>query len=140
METEKVQKGSGKFACISCDYNTSRHSQYERHLLTSKHINSTNFNKLEQMETKSSGDYNCLKCGKKYKERSGLWKHKKTCINSENIVIKLAPTACVPVAVPEAVTAPINTDLIAIMNDNDELKKLILEVIKTNMDIQLLKN
>jgi len=138
METEKVQKGTGKFTCISCNYNTSRYSQYERHLLTSKHINSTDFNKLEQMETKRSGDYTCRKCSKKYKERSGLWKHKKTCINSENIVIKLAPTACVPVhvAVPVDAAAPINTDLIAIMHDNDELKKLILEVIKTNMDIQ----
>jgi hypothetical protein len=87
METEKVQKVPTKFSCDLCDYFTSRRSQYERHLNTSKHIKMSNFNK---MEPKSSSEYTCSNCDKVYKDRSGLWKHNKTCIeenNPENIVI-----------------------------------------------------
>ena len=45
MSTDLEQKSSQNFVCEFCDYNTSRKSQFERHLTTSKHINSTNVNK-----------------------------------------------------------------------------------------------
>ncbi len=77
MATEKVQKVPSKFSCETCDYFTSRYSQYERHLNTSKHIKMSNFN---QIELKSSSEYVCSNCDKVYKDRSGLWKHNKTCL------------------------------------------------------------
>ena len=76
MSTEEVQKVPAKFSCEVCDYFTSRHSQYERHLSTSKHIKMINFNKTE---TKSSNEYICSTCSKSYKDRTGLWKHNKNC-------------------------------------------------------------
>ena len=81
METEKVQKVPTKFSCDLCDYFSSRRSQYERHLNTSKHLKMSNFN---QMEPKSSSEYICSNCDKVYKDRSGLWKHHKTCIEEKN--------------------------------------------------------
>ena len=36
MTTNLVQESSNILYCHSCDYNTCRKSQYERHLLTSK--------------------------------------------------------------------------------------------------------
>jgi hypothetical protein len=83
MSTDLVPKSSNNFYCSSCDYNTSRKSQFNRHLSTHKHKNndiSTNFNKKVP---KSSTTYDCV-CGKTYKERTGLWKHKKNC-NNKNI-------------------------------------------------------
>ena len=37
MTSENIEKGSIKFLCKTCDYYTSRKSQYERHLSTAKH-------------------------------------------------------------------------------------------------------
>ena len=44
ISTKKVPKGSSNFYCESCDYTTSRYSQYARHLDTTKHMKSTFFN------------------------------------------------------------------------------------------------
>ena len=76
----KVPKGSKIFICKNCDYNTSRKSQYDRHLLTSKHQNTTNTTDL----TTDLVPKKCI-CGKIYKDRAGLWRHKKNCqlINQE---------------------------------------------------------
>ena len=71
----KVPKGSKNFECATCDYNTSRHSQYMRHLMTPKHKNRTN---IEQKGSESSEAYKC-ECGKKYKARNSLWYHKQKC-------------------------------------------------------------
>ena len=64
-----------KFRCEKCDYFTSRKSQYTRHLLTDKH-------KMDDEDDakvpKGSAPYFC-ECGKEYKHRQGLWKHKKIC-------------------------------------------------------------
>ena len=82
MLKSSVPKSSEKFSCIFCDYNTSRLSQYNRHILTPKHKKlekSTDFNILSTKINKKSSDYKC-ECGKDYKERSGLWRHKKVCI------------------------------------------------------------
>ena len=37
MATNLVPKNAEKYYCENCDYTTSRNSQYQRHLLTSKH-------------------------------------------------------------------------------------------------------
>jgi len=82
MLKSSVPESSEKFSCIFCDYNTSRLSQYNRHVLTPKHKKlekSTDFNILSTKINKKSSDYKC-ECGKDYKERSGLWRHKKVCI------------------------------------------------------------
>ena len=71
---ENVPKSSKNFICEYCDYNTPRKSQYNRHLLTSKHLQATLA--TEQATQKSS--IVCT-CGKEYIDRTGLWRHKKKC-------------------------------------------------------------
>ena len=53
-----------KYICKICEYGTNNKSNYNRHLKTKKH--------------KNNSEINCG-CGKKYKTRTGLWKHKKIC-------------------------------------------------------------
>jgi len=72
MSTISDKKVPTFFVCNFCDYKTSRKSQYDRHMSTSKHQKSTFVNKKVP---KSSATFNC-NCGKQYKERSGLWRHK----------------------------------------------------------------
>jgi hypothetical protein len=75
MTTNLVPISSEHFVCKLCDYNTSRKSQYKRHLSTSKHLNTTNTTNLVQQ---SSNSFIC-ECGKEYKHHSSLWNHKKKC-------------------------------------------------------------
>ena len=69
MET---QKGQIKFRCKSCLYSCNSKYHWERHLLTTKH-------KKALLETKKGPLFECKICKKKFKSRSGIWKHRKKC-------------------------------------------------------------
>ena len=80
VPNKKFQKGSDLFCCESCDYSTSRRSQYNRHIITGKHQILTNPNVLY---SKKCVNYECI-CGKSYKHTSSLSAHKKTCNQQNN--------------------------------------------------------
>ena len=65
---------SNNLSCSTCNFNTCRQSQLQRHLVTTKHIKSTN------ISTPEYNKYQCANCDKIYKHHSSLWKHHKTCI------------------------------------------------------------
>ena len=71
-----------EYICKCCDYNTSRKSQYDRHLMTLKHKIRTNTNfdedKKFQKVPDDNKEYICH-CGKQFKHASSLWNHKKKC-------------------------------------------------------------
>ena len=77
------QKSRKKFRCKKCDYLTSNKFDWNKHLSTTKHQNGnimvTNGNKNGNTVLK----YACDNCGKEYKYRSGLSRHKKKCISDE---------------------------------------------------------
>ena len=120
METKlKVPKSSKKYNCELCDYNTSKISQYDRHLLTTKHENAkkrlTNTNNL----VPKVPNYICNNCNKNYKHQSSLCKHKKNCIKISE--------------------AKENDSLLEyLMKENSELKKDNIEL--KNMIIDACKN
>ena len=88
--------------CEKCNYSTLIKQNFEKHFLSKKHTsNITNENCIE-----------CKICHKKYNSKSGLWSHKKTCIE-----VKVEP-----------IKTPDNQELI------EEIKEL------KNMIIQLSKN
>jgi hypothetical protein len=73
-----VPKSSNFFECELCDYKTSRKSQYERHIATDKHQKlqkSTICQQTSIFDNNESSGLIC-DCGKSYKERTGLWRHK----------------------------------------------------------------
>ena len=119
--TKKVPK----FHCKSCDYYTSRKSQWKRHIETRKHLQSQMDNKKFQKSSKKPPtkpkEYICI-CGRKYKFRSGLSKHKKKCMmygnnNSEDDEI--------------CKTIPSNKNNESIKQENpDELKDLFKQFMK----------
>lgn len=75
---EKIVKNSlSKYHCKSCDYKCSKKSHWTQHLSTRKH-------KMIQNgicnDTKNSPTGLCVcECGKSYRFRSGLYRHKKNC-------------------------------------------------------------
>ena len=84
MSTRKSPKVAKVFYCEKCDYTTSKKGDWNKHILTAKHKNQQLSTSCQQEKTKKSPkkiihEYVC-DCGKIYKERTGLWRHKKTCI------------------------------------------------------------
>ena len=104
-------KNPKDFCCNKCDFNTSNKKDFNRHLLTEKH--KINENQCFSMENTPKNPYICS-CGKKYKDNSGLWRHKKKCINIEQII---------------------NTEQI-IKNDTSNKDELINYLIKENQDFK----
>ena len=77
-------KVNNYFICNICDYKYKRKYDYEKHLLTQKHINQKKLqNKLENNIIEDN-NYIC-NCGKIYKHKQSLNRHTKTCsfINKE---------------------------------------------------------
>lgn len=83
METKSSQKVAGIYHCKKCDYTTCKTSNWKKHCKTKKHIG----NNGNTMETQKVAGYVCSICGKKYKTRSGIFKHSQSCE-------KVADTKC----------------------------------------------
>ena len=115
MSIKSCEKVANIFSCENCDYNTSRKSSYNKHILSAKHEKSI---KSIKSCKKVATQFLCILCNKNYKEPSGLWRHNKKC--------KLNNT-------------PDDTSLIckvieqnnALINQNHEFKELIVEQNKT---------
>ena len=79
MTTNLVPFSSRLFWCKTCDYSTSRKSQYNRHLATAKHINTTNTTINTTNKSSNSSKTFVCDCGNEYKHHSSLWNHRKKC-------------------------------------------------------------
>ena len=68
-----------KFCFDVCDFECKYQKDYTRHINTNKHIKNTTFENIIEpsIENNKLKDYLCEKCGKKYSDRTGLWRHKK---------------------------------------------------------------
>ena len=83
FSNEKVAKSSTQqFFCETCDYVTCKKFNYEKHILTAKHLNSMISNEnVAKVANNINELYICFSCNKSYKDYSGLWRHKKKCFN-----------------------------------------------------------
>ena len=72
IEHEKDEEKNKKFNCIKCNFHCNKNSNYNKHLLTSKHLKK-NITKTKILK--------CENCYKEYKSRSALWYHKDKCKN-----------------------------------------------------------
>ena len=82
MDDKFYPKKPLKYLCENCDFVSCNKKDYEKHLLTLKHKKRTNGGQTDDILTPNH-IFNC-ECGKEYKHRQGLWKHKKICNSIEN--------------------------------------------------------
>jgi len=82
---ESFKKNESKFYCPHCDYYSNNKYNFNKHLLTTKHLKSLEFKKRKKInyinvnyKNNTNSTFICL-CGKKYKHNSGLSRHKKKC-------------------------------------------------------------
>jgi hypothetical protein len=79
MATKSLKKISEIFECKSCDYSCSNRSDFKKHLQTKKHL-ATN---QQQIATEKVANNFLCSCGKSYKDRTGIWRHKLRCKKSQ---------------------------------------------------------
>ncbi len=82
METKETSISPTLFYCESCLITCKRNCEWERHIKTQKHIG----NQKETNGTTNFTEILSCDCGKKYSNRSGLWKHKQKCNQNTKIV------------------------------------------------------
>jgi hypothetical protein len=109
-----------KYFCEQCDIKTNNKKDYNNHILTRKHKQNVLPQQIATEPSQNSHQFKCVNCEKDYESRSGLWRHNKICngppvnneiINENNVV-----------------------DLL--INENKDFKNLILELVKSNTDLQ----
>ena len=133
----KDPKSSQFFKCENCDYITSRKSQYDRHLTTSKHQNTYADLQNDLQKVPKSSKFTC-KCGKEYLHRQSLYKHKINCNfllkDPENITIEIEEPDPTEKSVPEGMD--FSSELILeLLKQNQEFKELIIEQNKQMLEI-----
>jgi hypothetical protein len=83
------------------------------------------------MEKTQKNSYTC-DCGKKYKDNSGLWRHKKKCNNGENISMDIQD-------IPKSnEVEELKEFMKYLMQENSEMKSMMLE--QSNMMMEVIKN
>jgi hypothetical protein len=76
-----LKKNANNFYCEFCDFNCSKQSNYDKHLLTLKHQKT--YNLFTKFTKNAVSQYFCI-CGKTYNHRQSLYKHKLNCKTINN--------------------------------------------------------
>jgi len=129
---QQQQLQQQKYYCISCDYSTSRKSNFNDHISSRKHYlatipdtNSINPAKTSFCHHKSK--YVCNNCSKYYNDRTGLWRHNKKCTSSSvDNLTKQTPVK------HDISNNDFKELILTVIKDNQELKEIMLEVVKNS--------
>lgn len=128
---EKTVKNGKSFYCDICDFECRWKSDYTRHLGTSKHFQQQSVNNVEKNQPIKTADdnieskYICENCSKHYKDRSGLWRHSKTCKKTSSPVETKLDSIAEEFILSDKVSA--SKILLAVLKDNTELRTLMVE-------------
>ena len=125
LELKKTSKNVNPYFCEACAFVCERKCDWNIHIKRQKHQKNVFGIKMELNNSKKTSKNVSLgesdltficSCGKKYNTQSGLWKHKN---NSKNDVCY------------NQSDQPPNNDIIKyLMNENKELKNMIMEICK----------
>jgi len=122
MLTKKNAENAACYACVQCDFRCSKKSNYEKHLLTRKHINA--YASLQNNCDQPPKLYMCSNCNKGYAFRQSLYTHKKKCKE-------------VNCTVPNPTEPEEKSDIVELLiNENKEFKNVILDLFKSNSELQ----
>ena len=123
FSNQNIAKFGTKYSCEICAYYTSNLYDYKKHINTIKH-KSSDKSIFSMDENKKSQEHNfiCENCDKKYKDNSGLWRHKQKCNSNNNEIILNKD----PIQNDSTDKELINY----LIKENQDFKNLILEIVK----------
>ena len=119
MSIAKIAKNRKNYECKTCHYITCNKYDFDKHTNTIKHTNAclamSDGDLAINLSQKSQEFFVCQNCNKKYKDNSGLWKHKSkgNCHEVENNIH--------------------NTDkelILLLIKENAEFKNMMMKVIE----------
>jgi hypothetical protein len=128
MEANFTPKNPKIFECKICNFITSNKKDYNRHLLTRKHVKEANGSNFYPKKPLTKMVYNCEFCNKEYRSRGSLWKHERNCSKIPNEEMK-----------NESINvAELNTtdSIMELIKQNQDFKSLIIEQQKENQTLQ----
>lgn len=128
MEDVGKPKKPLEYFCENCIFKTRNKKDFNRHKLTSKHIQMEKGGcKEEEKTTHCPKLYQCV-CGKLYKYNQGLWKHQKKCsiINQETHEELTHKPAC------ESEFKILTNLVLDVVKQNKELTEKIVEICKSS--------
>jgi hypothetical protein len=112
-------KNAKNFHCKSCDFACFKQSDYNRHIMTSKHLKANK--DIEYAIT----HHLCTICSHNFKHASSLSRHKKKCI------LEQEPEP------PKKQKLYEKDDIVdVLMKENLDFKNIILDLVKSNTDLQ----
>ena len=117
-----------KYCCKICDFYTSDKQDFKRHKLTAKH-----FSRKNGYKKKDGVDYYCDNCGKGYKHRSGLSRHKNKCKVESGDSVELLPVLLENVTIPSKTGDNKKTGKIEITEKDAEINALKIEILKKEL-------
>ena len=121
FSNDKNSKKLMKYICEKCDFNTCNKNDYTRHINTIKHKNA--FNQSFSNEKTQKNSFEC-KCGKKYKDNSGLWRHKKSCKVEVQVEVQSDSDS-------DTDHGPSDKELIMMLiKENSEFKNMMMKVLE----------
>ena len=113
MVTHKMPKQSSQYYCESCDFKSSKKSNYDIHLTTAKHKKITNDDNNQSIKC------HICQCGKEFQYRQGLSRHRKKCVDPCQIEPLQQPSTQVDMTV-----------VLELLKQNQEFKDLVIEQTK----------
>jgi hypothetical protein len=132
----KTPRKKPLFFCDFCDFNSGNKKDFSRHLNTAKHIKNSERQQESTEKTPKTPnllDFSC-NCGKRYTNRTGLWRHMKKCDHMHDTTA----TNITSPELPNHTTSNINNSstIFDILKQNQEFKTLIIEQQKENYKLQ----
>ena len=131
--TDKLpSKNAKKCRCEKCDFECSKQSNYDKHLLTPKHKNTdkilTNTDEKNAENATVTNNFICS-CGNCYKHRQSLFTHKKKCHTMKIESDKNGNN------IDDNIDVTDSNIIIQLIKQNDDFKHLLIEQNKTIIEL-----
>lgn len=115
------------YACKDCNFESSHKHNFIRHCESIKHI---------QCVSRTSDDnntiqYNCSNCNKDFLTHSGLWKHKKSCKATNNMVVDILIKQSQDFK--DIILNQSKDHSMALLKNTEDLKNMVIEICKTTL-------
>jgi hypothetical protein len=141
-ETDKLKKNLPRFFCNKCDFKCYMKCDWDRHIVRPKHLSMVEGNNYESKNLKKTYFFDC-ECGKKFMTNSGLWKHKKVCIQNtilEKEIVNLEEDETIFLEEKEEDNKSKDALIQYLIGENKEFKNLILEFVKKDSNNNITNN